>query len=545
MKQLLFLVVFFTSITADSVLYRIDGANNRSLNLDKLSFQERFGLIHGNSSSTLSELLQQDHKLNDSVLVIGLSGIAGSEIYDPLLNLYEETNTINSDHFSSITGRALVPQANLSIKGIYTYEDRYSQQFDRFSNSYSELWGRVLPMSSYGLIEDLYFNAMYQSDRSTSLLSVLSYNRWGVLPGFSDQYSFRSGMSIRGGGETSYKKISIFALAGIDKYRDMLGDLNEKLSTDTEGEFGGAYHFGENRSLGFKYLRNQKFYLSDLLKITMKHKYNLLLWTIAGGAYIQGGFLVEANTEFPIGANADVSLDFSGGNIRAENDQTWFALNRPLSFSADLGKKAVGDIKINYSRSDFTLPFSISLISKMDRFPRYEHIDSSMESFAVKIGTFDDRSVVALGVRAKLSFERTFWGANFDGMLRGDLLDSPELSTPGFYRIKFRAGRDSLRSFHADFTFEHRAPVTQIRVNSSDNTLSEFSTRWSSSMGIRIFVPIVSPFLERNLIPTIELGAGPVRFGHEQMLREIPGANPVGPEIFLGFRGDIIIPVAL
>lgn len=543
MKYSLIILLFTLSLTcADPIIYRIDGSNNCSIPNNDLGFTRRSGLLLGTDPVGFHEQLYQKKLMPaDSLPRLSFTGMAGSEIYDPLLNLYEGTNSINSDHFSQLSGRVILPEQNMTIHGSYSYEDRYSQQFDLFHKEYATLWGTALPMSSYGLAEDLYIAGHYNSSRSKGILTILSYDRWGVLPGFNDRYSYRSGLELLGGGELSKDRVTLTALVGANKYRDQFGHFGDSLFTDIEADLGISYDFNEITSLKLNYQHTENFDSKDLIALKVEQQFSYFYWSLNSGFYIQSGYELDAQIKFDLSESLSFISKFHNGRSLGERERNWLSLDRPLNFSGDSITSLDGSLSLNYSRNELALPFSIAVKSELNRHPRYEQIDTTATHYAVTMGNKADRSVAALGVIAKVSLEREQLGVSIDGKIRADLLDLPPLSSPGFYRIHFRGGRDERRAFQINAIFEHRAPVTQIRMDGKGSVIQDISTGWNSGLTVNLIIPVVSPFLEKRILPTIEMGAGPIRFAREQMVQELPGSNPIGPEVFLKLVGDIII----
>lgn len=543
MKKLsLLLLLSVITLSADSLTYRLDGSNIRSISDNNLNFSNRSDLLTGKDPLTLEELLEaEDFAPQDSHTLVSLTGTAGSEIYDPLLNLYEGTNSVNSDHFSELSGKILLPKYRMNIHGTYLYEDRYSQQFDRFQKRYIEHWGTALPMSSYGLAEDLLIKGSYKSDRSRALLNVLTYNHWGVLPGFDDQYSYRSGTKIRGGGDFTQEKFTLSALFGADNYRDQWGHQGDTLYKDLETSLGIACKLNEIARCKLNYHHSETLQSRDLIEILFMQNFDRLGWKLKTGVFTQYGYNLNVSLQYNILESLSFSADFHNGKSLGERKREWLSLDRPLLFSGDTISLLSGSAALNYSRQDIGTPFSIAAKSEVDRNPRYECIDTLADHYNVTVGSWGDRSVVSLGIMAKVSLEKELFGLTLDGKIKADLLDLPPLSSPGFYRLRFRGGRDEYRSFQVHATFEHRAPVTQTRFTGKNLMIQESSTEWNSGLTLNLTIPVVSPFLEERILPTIEMGAGPIRIGREQMMRELPGANPIGPEIYLKLVGDVIL----
>lgn len=533
-KLIVSLLFLFGTVMAESMSYRIDGSNWYLVTPESLSVEMRYGFIHGKEQFNLDFPLIEN---TDSVITVRVQGEAGSEVFDPLLNKYEGTNDVNSDHFSELKGTIFIPQANLNIIGDYLYEDRYSQQFDLYQKQFLNRYGYALPNASFGLAEEMQFNANYKSQTSTVFFDALKYDRWGIIPSTSN-YSYRLGTRIAGGASLDRKRVNILFSASGDRYVDQIGSEEELEYMEIDVRSAVSFSPSEKLSFSIGYDRDDHFVGKDFLYGKMRHRIAYFNYMVRGGGYFQGGGEGELAADLTLMESLKLSATVEGGVRDGEEKREWLGLDSRVSFFGAEERKLREKFAINYSNDKYVFPFKLKSQISADQYPRYERITTDSAT-TVEAYSSDEYTVFQWGLWGEIGFSGNCFGVTLEGMLNRNVLDNPVLYTPGIMRSTVRVGRNKPRSIHTTITWELKGAWEHTTLNETNEMMTQHGNV-TSGVSFVVVVPVQSPFLRDRFLPTFVLGAGPMRFNKEQQQPEIFGGNPVGPEIYLQLSGDIL-----
>ncbi len=560
--MVLLLLVCGAFALADTLTYFHDGANRRLLSTEQLGFSERFGLFRGSDPRSLDSLLLFD-SLTDSVVTLTGRGSAGSELFDPLLNKIEGTNGVNSDHISQITATVAIPTGGVSALGLYRYEDRYSQMFDRYITAKSRESGLVDPASSLGLIEEKLIDIQVKKRAITSRGIVRSFGDWGVVPGFDSVYHYSEGYSVRFMNQWESNRIEVRNGVGFeDRSRESIrgrdGSVSWHISdlktidltipaesVSISGEPHRAFESSHSvrvrlqrhTAIGIQYL-NELTSKGAILGLVENRFDRVTLITQAGRSIADAEFLGSILSTVKLTPLFTVTGRVSRSLSSEQFEESAAILQGFNSYSKKTTSKLNEQFSLVWNRRG-SINSSAKIILAADQNPFYEKLWQYPAGIVVETVSPEGKSILATGVTGALSWNRPMVGVVFDGMIRRDWIDLPALSTNGFARTAVRIGNDHPRSFHGTATVENRAPVTHIRLDSLNRSIVHASS-WNSTLSFALEAPVISPFLRKNIEPSLRLIAGPFYFNRDQQHAQLPGGNPIGPMIGLSLEGKIL-----
>jgi hypothetical protein len=167
---------------SDSLLLdlRLDDVNAIGYNHEFPQYNRSlFGLTQ-HRFDVASRLLDRIDGLSDTTRIWSMvvSGLAGSEAGDPLLNKYQDPSLANRDHVTN--GLVAVQMGSFGIGGIREYNDLYSGRFDRIRNE-SMPGARK---TAYGLSEEDAAAAWIRTSTAGWTGSFSRYRRWHLTPLF-------------------------------------------------------------------------------------------------------------------------------------------------------------------------------------------------------------------------------------------------------------------------------------------------------------------------------------------------------------------------
>jgi len=558
LKTIVVLLFSVALIAADTLTYIHDGANRRTLDPQTLGFTDRTGLFAGTDPIPLAKLLPE--AITDSTASITGTAHAGSELFDPLLNKYEKTNNVNSDHVSELSGIVTVPQVGMAIRGDYRYEDRFSQMFDRYSARYESTNNSALENSSFGLAEETGATATYRGKDVRGALTLNSYGRWGVVPGTDSIYHFRQGKTVRGIAELTHNRLTVRGGFGVDHFeRPILpGDSSAKQYFNLENftktknklhkfDLATQIKLSKRMSIAFGAESNQNNDRRRIFYTSLAQESPRGEWQIRAIVVDNHFRTTYVDKPFGFGGELNGKLKFTQmldltGKLHAIKSDTAFSGEIVVYDTSYFRLTTLHSSSLNGSLSlglkSVKKPITLKAILVADRIPSYEKFDSSRQFTMVQ--SYDNRSTAATGITGSWNLSRPLVQIALDGMIRADLLDKPSLSTPGFIRSAVTVGKLAPRSLIGRITLEERAPVTCVRFD-GDATEQISRTGWSSSAHIDLEIPVVPPFLRNRIEPTMIMSAGPFYFSRNQQFEQLPGGNAVSPQIRIHLIGKLLV----
>jgi len=551
--KILFILALLTLSVADTLTYFYDGANRLTIEPTHLGFENHFGLFTGENLTDLESLIPRD-SIDPRPTSITGTAVAGSELFDPLLNKYEGTNMVNSDHVSELTGEIHLPKISTDLNGFYRYEDRFSQMFDRYASRYQIEQNKPLKNSAFGLTEEIGGGAQFRGKQVRGAVSARSFGRWESIPSTDSAYAYQTGKQVRGVGEFTHNRLLIRTGVGQITFSDLryfqnkIDTTNNRrtsvpLWTDTtawEMDFLGSYQFTKRSTVGIGMRSGIQLYENARLFVRYSQELPRIRWDISVDKIRENrGFGGSMNGSVQLNRMFSLSGTFTGVS-ELTGDYRWFESDTGfVSVYSSPIQELRESIAVKWISSSQTVPATVQVLLLGDQNPLYEQVFQKDSWTAVNIFSPVDKSILATGVTATASFSRPFVGITIDGMARMDILDRPALSTPGFLRTSVRVGKSSPRSLNGTVTLEQRAPVTQTRLDSVGNSIRR-STEWNHGVSASVRAPIVSPFLRDRIEPTLTISAGP--FGMtKSAIVHLPGANPISPMISLAVEGTIRI----
>jgi hypothetical protein len=477
-------------------------------------------------------------KYKDSLFHLHLTGNAGSETGDPLLNTFRN-NYPNKDHFTNLGIAARYPYTPLSMYLAYRYNDAYSTRFDTCWSNFKNITGRSMKFDEKGIITELTTGYSLQGAKTLTGLQSSTYKHWAATPYYySPLYS--SGYEI-----SPYLAIALPAsiLSGHLRYNYHTDYYADTVSTDyTDVTFDIALKRSLTKGIVAE-IKEQNNPLCSPSLSTHAGIYDTIPRTgvVTVNAYMYSNLKPGMSAGFDLTRWPNLFFSLKGAwDYFPETRAYTFQFNgkpvdyRPLSYNAVTFHTSVA-----YHDTLF-FPAFLSLWLDYNDYPLWETIEHTGKKDIIRQEKIQNGAMVNFG--GKGSYTITY--KKFSAVLWGNAATTPKkknfhLSLPRNLGADIAYGSPFTNSLYAVLFIENRVRMAVRYFKVNDNTVEEFTAPAFTRASAKIKIPFFVPFLKKIMQTNIQIDAGPFYFAKDQSVREHPFGNPIGPAFSITLNGMI------
>jgi len=486
-------------------------------------------------------------RLHDSIFLLDMTGIIGSETGEAMLSRYEDKNFPNRDHRTAVDFNYHSMRLPLTFTGGYQHNDVYTDRFDSLWSRYSHLHKKRMAHSGEGLFKRQRMGMRLAPPAFKAEAEIAAYSLWQAAP-FTYTPLYRKG--VRGSGALAYAiteaSVAAFHIT-LDDYRLFYDHRQQSATyfTDADWDIGmrsKATDFAEG-VITVKHTAGAQPAYSAHAQLQADSIKKKLTWNAEAILYNNGKAGARFNAVWQFTKKMALDGCFAWDVIRAERNFLIADIRqKPVHYHYE--ERDIGQCNM-LARFTDTLGFPFQIEGWVDYFsaPLWENRSIRDGQTYITLDTVADAARWQIGARGSYIIAKGAFSCMLSGGTQRPLLSHKRarLSMPWNAGAYLGWGdRLDPNALYAAASAEIRARTTVSYWNADQKKPVAQNAPAQHALFFRVRFPFQLPCFSKFTNSRLWLEAGPFRLKGPQRVASYPGGNLIGPAIALTANGSIV-----